>query len=107
MDRRKFLKTSAVAALLPLCPRELLGRPVVRRRRPSDPDWPSRAAWQKLKDEVGGNLITPDFPLATCICGPEGSVCQTLFKDLRNPYYIHDQAALTQTLGWVDAWTTK
>jgi FAD/FMN-containing dehydrogenase len=26
---------------------------------------------------------------------------------LKNPYYIRDQAALTQSTGWVDAWTTQ
>jgi FAD/FMN-containing dehydrogenase len=28
-------------------------------------------------------------------------------KSLKNPYYIGDQAGLTQSLGWVDAWATK
>ncbi len=108
MDRRKFLTSSAVAALLPLCPRELVGVPAVRRRRrPSDANWPSRAAWQRLKDQVGGTLIAPDFPLAACAGDPASPACQALFKDLHNPYYIHDQPGLTQTLAWVGAWTTK
>src|SRR6185369_14459151 len=29
-----------------------------------------------------------------------------LFENLKNPYYIADQAGLTQTLGWADAWTS-
>jgi FAD/FMN-containing dehydrogenase len=30
-----------------------------------------------------------------------------LFGRLSNPYYIGDEAGLTQTLGWVDAWTSQ
>src|SRR5262249_38562843 len=29
-----------------------------------------------------------------------------LFKSLRNPYYIGDHPALTQTSGWVNGWTS-
>jgi FAD binding domain len=28
-------------------------------------------------------------------------------KNLKNPYYIGDQACLTETLGWVEAWSTQ
>ena len=30
-----------------------------------------------------------------------------MFKDLADPYFIRDHPALTQTLGWVDAWTSR
>jgi FAD/FMN-containing dehydrogenase len=33
-------------------------------------------------------------------------VCAELFRSLRNPYYIGDMPALTQTTCWVDAWTS-
>ena len=29
-----------------------------------------------------------------------------LLADLHNPFYLGDQPGITQTLGWVDAWTT-
>jgi FAD/FMN-containing dehydrogenase len=29
-----------------------------------------------------------------------------LFKSIKNPYFISDDVALTQTLGWVDGWTS-
>ena len=32
--------------------------------------------------------------------------CQAVFARLANPYDIGDDPALTQTFGWVDAWTT-
>lgn len=106
MNRRAFLKRSGAAALLPLCPRGLLAGSAFRRRRPSDADWPSKEAWKRLNDAVGGNLISIDFPLIACT-RPESPTCKDLFEDLRNPYYIGDQAGVTQTLGWVDAWATK
>lgn len=30
--------------------------------------------------------------------------CERLFRNLQNPYFIRDDPALTQSLGWVDAW---
>jgi FAD/FMN-containing dehydrogenase len=33
--------------------------------------------------------------------------CRTLFRELKNPYYIGDEVGLTQTTGWVDAWTLE
>lgn len=38
---------------------------------------------------------------------PGNATCKHVFESLRNPYYIGDQAGVTQTLGWVDAWATK
>lgn len=125
MDRRTFLKNSGLAAILPLWPHDLRGRdnslarhldaaanPVeiragFRRRRPSDADWPSKAAWKRLHDEVDGNLISVGFPLEACIENVNSSACENLSANIRNPYYIGDQPGLTQTLGWVDAWWSK
>jgi FAD/FMN-containing dehydrogenase len=107
MNRRTFLKMSGAAALSPLSPDATLASPASRRRRPSDADWPSQAAWKELNRAVGGNLIPVDFPLKACRSAPDSPACKTLFENLKNPYYIGDQPGLTQTLGWVDAWTTK
>jgi FAD/FMN-containing dehydrogenase len=78
-----------------------------RRVRPSDPDWPNAASWERLNRDVGGQLIKVQSPLAVCVDDPRGAPCTTLFKKLRNPYYIGDEVGLTQTLGWVDAWTSR
>jgi hypothetical protein len=43
-------------------------------------------------------------PLKT---NPAGSAARRLFENLKNPYFIGDDPALTQTLGWVDAWSTQ
>ncbi len=78
-----------------------------RRRRPSDANWPSQAAWKRLHDEVDGNLILVKFPIEACVKDAGSAGCQNLLDNIHNPYYIGDQPGLTQTLGWVDAWASK
>src|SRR5208282_837420 len=107
MNRRNFLKRSGAAALLPLSPRGLFEGSAFRRRRPSDAGWPSKEAWKKLNDAVGGNLVPVDFPIAACAPGGDSEECKKVFESLKNPYYIGDQPGVTQTLGWIDAWATK
>jgi FAD/FMN-containing dehydrogenase len=77
------------------------------RVRPGDPEWPSDASWERLNREVGGHLITVESPLAACIEAPESAACERVFDSLQNPYYLGDDVGLTQTLGWVDAWTSQ
>jgi hypothetical protein len=107
MNRRSFLKSSGAASLLELSPRGLFASPTIQRLRPSDPGWPSKEAWKRLSDAVGGNLIPVDFPMNACTSSPQSADCEALFANLKNPYYIGDNPGLTQTLGWVDAWVTK
>jgi FAD/FMN-containing dehydrogenase len=75
--------------------------------RPGDPGWPSAAEWERLNKQVGGRLMKLEDPLAPCRADPSGAACTDFFKQIRNPYYILDHANLTQTSGWVDAWTSK
>jgi FAD/FMN-containing dehydrogenase len=75
------------------------------RVRPSSPDWPSEDAWDGLKQAVGGRLVKVETPLAACRQPDGAEACATLFKELKNPYYIRDQVGITQTLGWIDGWT--
>lgn len=116
-----------MAALSPLWARELWGanknpahdagttdmrkaagvRTVFRRRRLSDANWPSHAAWKRLNDAVDGNLISLEFPIEACLKDEASTACQNLMSNIHNPYYIGDQPGLTQTLGWVDAWVSK
>src|SRR5271170_2583549 len=107
MNRRTFLRGSAATGLLPLNSRQLLAKRAMRRVRPYDPDWPSKEAWKRLNDAVDGNLIPISFPLDPCFSSTAVGDCKTLFADLRNPYFIGDNPGVTQTLGWVDAWTTR
>ena len=46
-------------------------------------------------------------PLSACREAPDSPACAELFEALRNPYYIGDDVALTQTSGWVGAWTSR
>ncbi|HEY2560141.1 MAG TPA: FAD-binding oxidoreductase [Caldimonas sp.] len=45
-------------------------------------------------------------PLEECVAAPGSQACTALWKSLKNPYALGDDVALTQTLGWVDAWTS-
>jgi FAD/FMN-containing dehydrogenase len=107
MNRRAFLKTIGSAALLPLVPYRLWASTSFSRRRPADAAWPSPAAWKQLNDAVGGNLIPVNFPLSILKTDPDGAAAKQLLENLKNPYFVGDQAGLTETLGWVDAWATK
>jgi FAD/FMN-containing dehydrogenase len=78
-----------------------------RRVRPSDAGWPSKSAWNDLRSRLKGELIEVQSPLDACAGKTPAAACAQLFKDLKNPYFIGDNVALTQTLGWAEAWTTK
>ena len=77
-----------------------------RRLRPGDARWPSEADWQALNAQVGGRLVKIEPTLATCSRDPQGAACSDVFGQLKNPYFIGDDVSLTQTSGWVDAWTS-
>jgi len=109
MDRRRFLKLLAAplasGRVLPALA-DASPSPRATRVRPDDPEWPSEQEWRRLESEVGGNLIRPRSPLEACL-GDSGSDCTALFKELKNPYFLGDEPGLTQTLGWVGAWTSR
>ena len=77
------------------------------RVRPTDPEWPSEASWDRLSQEIRGKLVKVQSPLAECMEAPSSPNCAQIFKELKNPYYLGDEVGLTQSLGWVDAWTSK
>jgi len=110
-NRRALLKGAGSLMLLGVMARGRLASARVstniRRVRPSDTAWPSEEAWMRLKDDVAGNLIPVPFPLNVLKTAPDGPAAGLLLKQLRNPYWIAEQPGLTQTLGWVDAWTSK
>lgn len=112
MDRREFLKnaiaTTVLAPAAAPAPTESEARSarLAKRVRPGDPSWPSDASWQRLRRQVEGRLIKVDSPLAACRANPSASSCADVFGQLRNPFSIGDDPALTQTSGWLDAWTS-
>jgi FAD/FMN-containing dehydrogenase len=97
MQRRAVVKGMAsVAALAVTNPASALGR-----TRPA-----SAKAWDALRAWVGGRLIKVESPLAA-VAKAGGAGADELFARIQNPYFLGDEAGLTQTLGWVDAWTSQ
>ncbi len=115
MKRRRLLRI--IAALIPSLPSTwswLLGPTTsaaatrsFSRVRPVDPEWPSEASWDRLRWKIRGKLVKVQSPLAECVEAPSGLNCVHIFKELKNPYYLGDEVGLTQSLGWVDAWTSR
>jgi FAD/FMN-containing dehydrogenase len=111
MHRRDLLKAALVAPLLSLLPvqrllggtRELAPR-LQRKVRPGEPGWPSEASWDELRRRTGGRLQKLQSPF-----DPEApaAVRAEALKHLKNPFYLGDQPALTQTSGWADAWLSR
>ncbi len=109
MKRRKFLQAAGTVPLLPLASlpfAKAAHAAPFRRLHPSDPAWPTPAEWEALNADVVGNLIKVESPLVACAAAPTSAGCAALFRDLKNPYYIGDHVALTETTGWIDAWST-
>lgn len=110
MKRRRLVQC---AAAVPLGgPWALLAparaAPAASRVRPGDPDWPSDALWKRFGEQLGGDaLVKVQSPFAPCLDAPAGAACTQFFKAVKNPYFLGDEIGLTQTLGWVDAWTSS
>src|SRR5262245_50110765 len=114
MKRRRFLQSIAALPLWPdswpRWPRPVAAAaaaPTSSRVRPGDPAWPSAASWERLNRDVGGRLSMVEWPLAACSEAPGSATCAHVFDLLKNPYYLGDEVGLTQTLAWVDAWTSQ
>ena len=71
--------------------------------RPGEPGWPGEQDWAALGRVTGGRLLKVESPLATWAAAADSS----LLADLRNPFFIGNSPALTQTLGWTGAWTSQ
>jgi FAD/FMN-containing dehydrogenase len=95
MHRRTLIK---LAGGLPLMSLPAHAQPS-RRNRPGDAGWPSAAQWQELDTKLGGRLHAVRSPI-------EGADTTALFRNLKNPWFIGDNVALTQTSGWADAWAS-
>ena len=108
MQRRTLLKAAAVLPLVSCsaAPARAAAVQAVRSVRPGEPGWPDPAEWAKLGQSVGGRLVKVNSPFAVCTPDPGSAACAGLFQNLGDPYYIDGSVALTQTLGWTDAWTS-
>lgn len=97
MNRRRALRLAAGASVLPLLSR---AAPGVAAAAPRPVDWSS------LEKVLGPRLIKVRSPLQAC-ADAGGAGADVLFKQLKNPYFLGDDPALTQTLGWTGAWTSR
>ncbi|HEU0215587.1 MAG TPA: FAD-dependent oxidoreductase, partial [Stellaceae bacterium] len=110
MNRRRFLASCIAAPFAQgfaggLSPRAWASERPLSRVRPGQPGWPSPAQWDGLRQRVGGRLLDVHSPLQACADPAGKAACDDLFRELKNPYFIGDDVGLTQTTGWVDAWT--
>jgi FAD/FMN-containing dehydrogenase len=94
MERRTVVKGMAGVAALASGGTRLLAAPV------------SVKAWEALRSQVGDRLIRVRSPLAE-VAKAGGAGADELFARIQNPYLLGDEPGLTQTLGWVDAWTSQ
>lgn len=118
MKRRYFFRVAAALpalALFPSCGRYLpavstASREAGGRRarvRCGEPEWPSASSWDLLKQRLEGDLIKLSSPFSSCANAPQGAACREAASGLNNGFSVGDNPALTQTSGWVDAWTSQ
>jgi FAD/FMN-containing dehydrogenase len=110
MQRREVLKASlgaaaAVATSATGLPGLAQSKTMPARVRPGGPGWPDAAAWEGLRRATSGRLQKLASPFAGCALDAAG--CAALREQIKNPYFIGDHPALTQTSGWQDAWLSQ
>ena len=108
LSRRRLIEILAGLPFISALARGALAQAQPKTRvRLGDPAWPADAAWDELNRKIDGRLIKVRSPVADCVGGSADASCEQLFKELKNPYYLGDEAGLTQSLGWVGAWTSE
>jgi FAD/FMN-containing dehydrogenase len=112
MKRRKVIKASLTAALLAgsapgLARAAGFLEPVAGRSRvrPGRPGWPPVGDWEKLQRATSGRLQKLASPFASCAA--DSASCAALREQIKDPFFIGDHPALTQTSGWQDAWLSQ
>ncbi len=101
MKRRAVLEASLALPLATLA-RTAQAEPW-RRVRPSDAAWPSAQEWSRLRAAVNGHLSQLASPFKGCT----DTSCEDVLAQMKNPFFVGDQPALTQTSGWLDAWASQ
>jgi FAD/FMN-containing dehydrogenase len=96
MTRRRFLGAGLALAAGAALPSKAPAAARAAPARPGSPAWPSDADWAGLKQTLGGRLAPVALP---DLADP------AIRKELANPFFIGDQPGLTQSTGWVDAWS--
>lgn len=112
IDRRHFLATTGMGAVAltlgPVMPGVAeTAAATWNRVRPGDAGWPDAAAWQSLRDAVGGRLIEVRSPFADCMAEGDDSACYDAMNIFTNPFHVQDNPGATQTLGWHGGWKSE
>lgn len=117
MKRRALLKGVSVIPFLAICLSKGFASSAfgaanrdgatLSRMRPGDPGWPSEDSWERLKENVGGRLVKLQSPFSSCRASPASAQCNEAQTLLKNTFVLGDEPSLTQTSGWVDAWTSQ
>jgi FAD/FMN-containing dehydrogenase len=110
VHRRSFLKALATLPLFSwLAASGSAGATVNSARwvQPGEPGWPSPADWAALGESVGGRLVQVQSAFGVCQPEAGSAACTALFQNLTDPFFIDQSVNLTQTLGWVDAFTSE
>src|SRR6187549_104192 len=69
----------------------------VQRVRAGQRGWPSEQDWSALAKQVGDAFVRVQSPWPRCAAAPASEECARLFKQAKNPYFLGDDPALTQT----------
>lgn len=89
--------------------RSLLAVPLSRAARAqtaAEGAWARTPAFEALRARLGPRLVAVNSPLDAC-ARAGGAGAADLFARIKNPYYLGDDPALTQTLGWHGAWVSR
>jgi FAD/FMN-containing dehydrogenase len=105
MQRREVLKASLGVALAGGLPGLARAKALRARMRPGAAGWPGAAEWDGLRRATSGRLLKLAPPFAGC--ASDAAACAALRGQLKNPYAVGDNPALTQTSGWQDAWLSQ
>ena len=98
-SRRKFISDGSAfaASALVFSSSEVLAQTPGNVKIAGQSVWPSEASWQQLKEAVDGRLIKPIAPWSSLKAGE-------MNEDLKNPWYLEEQAGATQSTGMYQAW---
>jgi trans-aconitate methyltransferase len=80
---------------------------LIRRVRPGDAQWPNQQAWHDLARRVDGRLVPAELPYQICIDQSQSSACEDRLEQLKNPFFIQEQPAGTQSTGWLNGWEAR
>jgi FAD/FMN-containing dehydrogenase len=115
MQRRELIKRLIGAATLPWslpgvrarAAQSLVATSRLERCRPASPRWPNAAEWARLNRRVHGRLLSPRSPFSGDDAAESSAASREALAALKNPFYLGDQVALTETSGWAGAWTSR